>query len=904
MDRTVPQPSLTTTAVLLREHETLLPQNLPLISAKLKHYSSKSASHFCITQPFPMTTLYKLPSFVSFSYHKPLLYHKQQQREINLATCVCSIKKPRGSRKVKNNAELCNDLREFVSTFGLPEGHVPSFKELQDHGRNDLANVVRRRGYKLIRDLLSSSTESDSDELPNMGKILAKGQDAINHSADIIATDLHAYRVASRFIIGEEALYDVEQPEEEFQIIVEDRLLSSSLSAFEQKDERLNDEKVSIGAEEMSLSSGVSDSQYYPNVKNIPGLIDDNNSCMPANSSLVEKVAKFIQNGDLDAIEDNFYGLSNESGSGESKGFREPQDMTEDHSKISSEENFEDAVGESDTASTLNGNLSTSMQVLPSVTVSHTLRNESPAEGLASADVDQDLDTEMNKKDNQVEINHLKLILHQKELELSQLKEQIEKEKLALSALQTKAEREISKAQKLISEKDAELLVAEESLAGLVEVEVQYCGNGEMVEVAGSFNGWHHPVRLDPQPPSSIKDHFGSRKSRLWSAMLWLYPGVYEIKFIVDGHWRVDPQMESDTLAFLSLLECRWFCSSYRNLAMVFQICTYNHRSSLNMDTFLFTSESVNEGHPDKLCDQVSDAILDACLAQDPESKVACETCSKTNMVMVFGEITTKANVDYEKIVRDTCRGIGFTSADVGLDADNCKVLVNIEQQSPDIAQGVHGHLTKKPEEIGAGDQGHMFGYATDETPELMPLTHVLATKLGAKLTEYLDDKTIFHLNPSGRFVIGGPHGDAGLTGRKIIIDTYGGWGAHGGGAFSGKDPTKVDRSGAYIVRQAAKSVVASGLARRCIVQVSYAIGVPEPLSVFVDTYKTGKIPDREILELIKENFDFRPGMIAINLDLMRGGDSRYQKTAAYGHFGRDDPDFTWETVKLLKPKA
>ncbi|WJX84661.1 S-adenosylmethionine permease [Trifolium repens] len=372
---------------------------------------------------------------------------------------------------------------------------------------------------------------------------------------------------------------------------------------------------------------------------------------------------------------------------------------------------------------------------------------------------------------------------------------------------------------------------------------------------------------------------------------------------------------------------------------------------TFEMETFLFTSESVNEGHPDKLCDQVSDAILDACLEQDPESKVACETCTKTNMVMVFGEITTQAKVDYEKIVRDTCRGIGFVSADVGLDADNCKVLVNIEQQSPDIAQGVHGHLTKKPEEIGAGDQGHMFGYATDETPELMPLTHVLATKLGAKLTEvrknktcawlrpdgktqvtveyqndngamvpirvhtvlistqhdetvtneqiaadlkehvikpvipakYLDDKTIFHLNPSGRFVIGGPHGDAGLTGRKIIIDTYGGWGAHGGGAFSGKDPTKVDRSGAYIVRQAAKSVVASGLARRCIVQVSYAIGVPEPLS---------------------ESFDFRPGMISNNLDLKRGGNFRYQKTAAYGHFGRDDADFTWETVKILKPKA
>ncbi|CAJ2661733.1 S-adenosylmethionine synthase-like protein [Trifolium pratense] len=386
-------------------------------------------------------------------------------------------------------------------------------------------------------------------------------------------------------------------------------------------------------------------------------------------------------------------------------------------------------------------------------------------------------------------------------------------------------------------------------------------------------------------------------------------------------------------------------------------------------ETFLFTSESVNEGHPDKLCDQISDAVLDACLEQDPESKVACETCTKTNMVMVFGEITTKANVDYEKIVRNTCRNIGFVSDDVGLDADNCKVLVNIEQQSPDIAQGVHGHLTKRPEEIGAGDQGHMFGYATDETPEFMPLSHVLATKLGAKLTEvrkngtcpwlrpdgktqvtveyyndkgamvpirvhtvlistqhdetvtndeiaadlkehvikpvipekYLDEKTIFHLNPSGRFVIGGPHGDAGLTGRKIIIDTYGGWGAHGGGAFSGKDPTKVDRSGAYIVRQAAKSIVANGLARRCLVQVSYAIGVPEPLSVFVDSYGTGTIPDKEILNIVKETFDFRPGMISINLDLLRGGNSRFLKTAAYGHFGRDDADFTWEVVKPLK---
>uniref|UniRef100_A0A2N9E6E3 S-adenosylmethionine synthase n=1 Tax=Fagus sylvatica TaxID=28930 RepID=A0A2N9E6E3_FAGSY len=359
------------------------------------------------------------------------------------------------------------------------------------------------------------------------------------------------------------------------------------------------------------------------------------------------------------------------------------------------------------------------------------------------------------------------------------------------------------------------------------------------------------------------------------------------------------------------------------------------------METFLFTSESVNEGHPDKLCDQISDAVLDACLAQDPESKVACETCTKTNMVMVFGEITTKANVDYEKIVRDTCRAIGFVSDDVGLDADNCKVLVNIEQQSPDIAQGVHGHLTKRPEEIGAGDQGHMFGYATDETPELMPLSHVLATKLGARLTEvrkngtcpwlrpdgktqvtveyynekgamvpvrvhtvlistqhdetvtndeiaadlkehvikpvvpekYLDEKTIFHLNPSGRFVIGGPHGDAGLTGRVELT----------------------------LLGKLQRAFVANGLARRCIVQVSYAIGVPEPLSVFVDTYGTGKIPDKEILKIVKETFDFRPGMIAINLDLKRGGNARFLKTAAYGHFGRDDTDFTWEVVKPLK---
>jgi S-adenosylmethionine synthetase len=382
------------------------------------------------------------------------------------------------------------------------------------------------------------------------------------------------------------------------------------------------------------------------------------------------------------------------------------------------------------------------------------------------------------------------------------------------------------------------------------------------------------------------------------------------------------------------------------------------------MSTFLFTSESVNEGHPDKMCDQISDAILDACLKDDPHSKVACETCTKTGMVMVFGEITTKAKVNYEKVVRETLAQIGYNDKKIGMDYRDCNVIVAIEDQSPDIAQGVH--IDKKVEEIGAGDQGHMFGYASDETPELMPLTHSLATKLGARLTEvrkkgilkwvrpdgktqvvveykkgddgamiplrvhtvvistqhdedvsqeqiqkdlmeqvvkhvipakFLDDKTIYHLNPSGRFCIGGPHGDAGLTGRKIIIDTYGGWGAHGGGAFSGKDPTKVDRSAAYAARWIAKSLVHSKLAKRCIVQLSYAIGVAEPLSIHVDSYGTGSKPDTELLEIVKKNFDLRPGCLMRDLNLTK---PMYQKTAAYGHFGRDDVEFPWEQAKNL----
>ena len=397
----------------------------------------------------------------------------------------------------------------------------------------------------------------------------------------------------------------------------------------------------------------------------------------------------------------------------------------------------------------------------------------------------------------------------------------------------------------------------------------------------------------------------------------------------------------------------------------------FKKKGEKNVERRLFTSESVTEGHPDKMCDQISDVILDALMAQDPMSRVACETATTTGMVLVMGEITTNAYVDIQKIVRDTIKEIGYTRGKFGFDAETCGVITAIDEQSSDIAMGVDKALEAKEhtmseeeiDAIGAGDQGMMFGYASDETPEYMPYPIALAHKLSRKLTEvrkngtlpYLrpdgktqvtveydengvparldavvlstqhdpevtqdqihkdikkyvfdaiipegmvDEKTKFFINPTGRFVIGGPHGDSGLTGRKIIVDTYGGMARHGGGAFSGKDCTKVDRSAAYAARYVAKNIVAAGLAKKCEIQLSYAIGVAHPTSIMVDTFGTGAVEDDKLVEIVRENFDLRPAGIIQMLDLRR---PIYKQTAAYGHFGRTDIDLPWEKLDKVE---
>ncbi|KAG6642884.1 protein PTST homolog 3, chloroplastic isoform X1 [Carya illinoinensis] len=580
-----------------------------------------------------MATLFHFPCFLSLYYRNLLLAPQQQQQlqqqhKLNWATheppprkkfifCACSTKKStRGSRKVKSNAELCNDIREFVTALGLPEDHVPSMKELSQHGRKDLANIVRRRGYKLIRELVSNSTKSDSDG-PNPKKSLDRNQDEIGDHEHILtgqdknvnnavssSTDVSIVRNYSDGLSS-----DSDFNSDDFRGLTVE---SSANSLFEGKVSyklRGHNKKVNDEAEDVSMSNEVSAKESSPSINQhlnsddhsrMPigssvnsileekpssnlqvqdekvndmvgessavlsmearpshSLVDQHkktknansgdDSCMPketsANSSFEDKVARFIQNGELDMIDDISYG---ESGNEERKKFVQPQNF----SVPPGEEHSEHMRNGGNAAVTLNDQILTSKHVAPDVIVgTQSLRDDLlSSEELMTAELDRDLDTQSGIREKQAQINQLRFMLHQKELELSRLKERVKKEKHALSDLQTKAETEISKAQKLISEKDAELQATEESLSGLKEVQIQFHGDGEIVEVSGSFNGWHHHIKLDPQPPCSTMGPVTSRQSRLWATALWLYPGIYEIKFIVDGHWKIDPLRESVTM--------------------------------------------------------------------------------------------------------------------------------------------------------------------------------------------------------------------------------------------------------------------------------------------------------------------------------------------------------------------
>ncbi|XP_052476434.1 protein PTST homolog 3, chloroplastic isoform X2 [Gossypium raimondii] len=496
-----------------------------------------------------MAALFQFPTSISFSSHNPIFSSKPQQwiswktheyrPRRSLKICAFSIKRPRSGRKVKSNEELCNDIREFVAEVGLPEGHVPSFKELSQHGRNDLANIVRRRGYKLIQKLLSSSPETDG--------LIADTSVVQKHNATSDSEDTFE----GQYLKSENATEVVPLSTEAFN--TENKLVAEDIDSDDHN--CMRETTVYTSGDQMEMEStvleDVSTSTLLPFEENYSGSLSvnldqnsDDSSFMPeespAMSILEEKVARFVQNGDLDAIEcacyaDTVYEKLNET-----------NDEVATQSRTGSEDrlrNADDAVSKS------NGSATVAKQVAPPVAMDYLpwSYDKMEAQTLNSDDSREDLDSKTTGRDTIIEINHLQFLLHQKELELSLLKEQIEKEKIALASMQNKAETEIQKAQKLVSEKDAELLAAEESLSGLQEVQLEYTGDGEIVEVSGSFNGWHHRIKLDPKPSSTTKTPLESSKSKIWSTVLWLYPGVYEIKFVVDGQWTLDPQRESTT---------------------------------------------------------------------------------------------------------------------------------------------------------------------------------------------------------------------------------------------------------------------------------------------------------------------------------------------------------------------